>query len=1332
MTQPTAGKMPQELSVMKEEFTMSNKIRLLCIAFLIFALAIPASSTLPPTLASSPLGSPASPSVVTRTLYLDADTYSLRSESSVNFGEDPFLEITNEPSLDPQNVGSTYLHFDLSSIPAGVTIESASILFHLPSGGYGSDCLVELRPIADPWEEMTLNYENAPALEATPSLQRHLPTGVEFVAWDVTEIVASWVATGGMPSVESNGLAISPISSGLDYVHFFSSRESQDPPELTINYSTGEHWYSYLGRVATYTENPGEQRPLADTIVALYEAYPWDPGLGYPLGHLEMTAQTDQNGDYSLNYYLPSDTPAITYTLVVSTTQVHVIDTIVPLPGYGTSEGYIRYNPDTLPGVYPENKFIVAPNEVPNWQHWTFSGQVFSSSPAEPVSGVSVVLYGTHNINESENILAGAATDELGRFNLLASRKDGESYPYFILKVEDYNFVAREAAPGPGGYATEDHRLVFTSPSPDDYPDNSFTVSGTPADSQQLLAPASGFKNQPLVAMILNYNCTCGTASDCQHITNTKVLSTFGETLFSSTQDSLNNYFIENSQYHLGLKQAGLYIITPTDDTNTTLDESSNCSSGNSIEQDRAHFVRDLLGTQLGFNFASYDKNSDGVVDNSELIVLVAFATPNHWISKVSSTDPAQIQIGSVKVKMDVISTSVAQDFYTLAHEIAHALPWTRRSGSPGDNYGGQGNPGAYGLMDNHCSGPSTVPGSLMPNTPVTGTLRMYGRLPHLDPWNKIQLGWIISDTYSSPTWVTFDPVETDGDVYRVGTSGGTGEYFLVENRAPSASEFDSDLLDSGLAIWHINENYMPDERRVIALERAGGGTNSGQATDNCNDDTDSTALWDGTEDFWNGSSPSSKWYNGSNSQVTVACISPPSDQINAYLSSSWSQTILAHDSSEPNDTYQLAKPVLAGSYDRNLHASCDTDLFTIGHWTNATIGVTVSAFQDAAHTIPASAPTVLLEQDDFFTSTSYQGVGSASGIFSNYGITSIKIYNSSQPIYYRMVVSNSQATVPPDRFDDETPAGEQPNDSFSASAVITDAINENTNWFPGLEVDTLNFHASSDIDYFTFQLPSLTNTSGYSECLSLSDPRYGPEVITGSLTVKVVPTFKRAFSITALDSSGNVVNQYDSLGPWEMLFYCPHDHFNDGKITLAFEDSANAINFYEINLTYHRWQIRYDFPGWLLYTDPPLYPPIPEMFDPRLKFIYPITRVIQWALLEGTALLPLPTEYLPIHHDFGGSFHLELITQAGKGLNVRLYDSNQNLVGSGVPSAGLRAMIANPFLPDLPAQSSTQILDVPFLPAGWYAIALDGASSFTEFWLKFDKNWLYLPVVNK
>ncbi len=141
--------------------------------------------------------------------------------------------------------------------------------------------------------------------------------------------------------------------------------------------------------------------------------------------------------------------------------------------------------------------------------------------------------------------------------------------------------------------------------------------------------------------MILNQTCTCGTAN-CTKITNQKVLTAFGDTIFATDHESLNNYFLANSQGQFGLQQAALSIVIPQDDPNTAGNESNNCPNADmkSTEAYRAYFARTVLDDQLNFDFSQYDANGDGTVDDSELIAIMAWTSPTELDAKVRSSDP--------------------------------------------------------------------------------------------------------------------------------------------------------------------------------------------------------------------------------------------------------------------------------------------------------------------------------------------------------------------------------------------------------------------------------------------------------------------------------------------------------------------------------------------------------------------------------------------------------------------------------------------------------------------------------------------------------------------
>jgi hypothetical protein len=106
----------------------------------------------------------------------------------------------------------------------------------------------------------------------------------------------------------------------------------------------------------------------------------------------------------------------------------------------------------------------------------------------------------------------------------------------------------------------------------------------------------------------------------------------------------------------------------------------------------------------------------------------------------------------------------------------------------------------------------------------------------------------------------------------------------------------------------------------------------------------------------------------------------------------------------------------------------------------------------------------------------------------------------------------------------------------------------------------------------------------------------------------------------------------------------------------------------------------------------------------------------------------PLPAEYLPFHWEQAGPLVLDLRTLPGQELNLRLYDADHNLVGEAGPLAGVTA-------PDEEIPRDPWRLIVADLPAGVYALGVDGAEEVTEYLLTFVSvaeapSSVYLPVL--
>ena len=155
---------------------------------------------------------------------------------------------------------------------------------------------------------------------------------------------------------------------------------------------------------------------------------------------------------------------------------------------------------------------------------------------------------------------------------------------------------------------------------------------------------------------------------------------------------------------------------------------------------------------------------------------------------------------------------------------------------------------------------------------------------PHVSPWAKIHLGWIAPTVIEGCGQYEINPVESVPEAYILHTqSHGVKEYFIIENRWPTASIYMShadglENLDRGLAIWHITEYYDDESfnfnkgRKMIGMKWAGGATSL--------DALPNKALWDCSEpsscyDFTEVSVPrNSRWQGDISSGIEILDIS--------------------------------------------------------------------------------------------------------------------------------------------------------------------------------------------------------------------------------------------------------------------------------------------------------------------------------------------------------------------------------------------------------------------------------------------------------------------------
>ena len=162
---------------------------------------------------------------------------------------------------------------------------------------------------------------------------------------------------------------------------------------------------------------------------------------------------------------------------------------------------------------------------------------------------------------------------------------------------------------------------------------------------------------------------------------------------------------------------------------------------------------------------------------------------------------------------------------------------------------------------------------------------------PHFDPWSKWFLGWVTPTDYTGQNVsVALDRVEDNGDVAQFlanpagAERGGSGEYFLVENR--QLVGFDQGLDGCGILVWHLEESKSenPDEghttatHRLVDLEQADGLNQLSlpagpMQPGNCGDAGDPYPGTSNNRLFADTTTPTANLYDGSPSGVRVSII---------------------------------------------------------------------------------------------------------------------------------------------------------------------------------------------------------------------------------------------------------------------------------------------------------------------------------------------------------------------------------------------------------------------------------------------------------------------------
>lgn len=343
-------------------------------------------------------------------------------------------------------------------------------------------------------------------------------------------------------------------------------------------------------------------------------------------------------------------------------------------------------------------------------------------------------------------------------------------------------------------------------------------------------------------------------------------------------------------------------------------------NTADSTDVRNRNLTRDaLLAANAFVNFAAYDTDGSGAIDTDELHVFLvvrgaetaygggAACGPSVWghrwclwpgepptvdgvtVAACAAWAPDGPSAGYTQIGEAHCSSVEPNRIATIGiscHELGHDL--------------GDGIPDLYDY-DDSSNGPGNW--SLMASGSWNSTTGHQGSLPALpDAWSRSFLG------AATPVEITTNQViqvpqatsagGPSGGVFRILPNpggvevGGSGEYFLVENR--QRVSYDAALPGHGLLVWRINESreHNMDEgssqdgdQRLVALlqadgdfdlERYFGNGNSGDAGDPWASPGPARIALDTT--------PSTRLQGGADSGVTIASISTSSSSMSATI----------------------------------------------------------------------------------------------------------------------------------------------------------------------------------------------------------------------------------------------------------------------------------------------------------------------------------------------------------------------------------------------------------------------------------------------------------------
>jgi len=232
-------------------------------------------------------------------LYPVTDAYVSEVAGTYNFGDYDKLDVQNLDGQEFPDDRRSYVGFDLSNIPSGAVVSSASFRAYLFDAQGLSTVNLELRQVTSPWTGDDVTWNKKPS--SSPYSDDPVGNQTGYTSWDVTSLVQDHWIGHDFGSSTNHGLELRGPESGDYYLRSFFSADAQWYwPELIVEYSVPTITpTATLTPTPTRTSSPTPSSTLTETPTPTLSVTPTPTGA--PPGELPDLVMTDvwyENGRF--------------------------------------------------------------------------------------------------------------------------------------------------------------------------------------------------------------------------------------------------------------------------------------------------------------------------------------------------------------------------------------------------------------------------------------------------------------------------------------------------------------------------------------------------------------------------------------------------------------------------------------------------------------------------------------------------------------------------------------------------------------------------------------------------------------------------------------------------------------------------------------------------------------------------------------------------------------------------------------------------------------------------------------------------------------------------